>query len=132
MLTWRKLPACYKIFGIYNFSARKTLLINVFTLLHSFAVLTGGPLTGTYRLRQFHFHWGQTDEQGSEHTVDGRQYASEVKSRKEKSKSSFQSPVTCIILKAYVDTFDNYFILQKQCHLCMCKADFARANWILW
>ncbi|XP_074740002.1 carbonic anhydrase 1-like isoform X1 [Strix uralensis] len=42
------------------------------------SVLTGGPLTGTYRLRQFHFHWGQTDEQGSEHTVDGRKYASEL------------------------------------------------------
>ncbi|PKU28847.1 hypothetical protein llap_20849 [Limosa lapponica baueri] len=36
------------------------------------SVLTSGPLAGTYRLRQFRFHWGQTDEQGSEHTVDGR------------------------------------------------------------
>ncbi|KAM6281290.1 carbonic anhydrase 1-like [Porphyrio hochstetteri] len=42
------------------------------------SVLTGGPLTGTYRLRQFHFHWGQTDNQGSEHTVDGTKYASEL------------------------------------------------------
>ncbi|NXL95378.1 CAH1 anhydrase, partial [Alectura lathami] len=42
------------------------------------SVLTGGPLAGTYRLRQFHFHWGQTDEQGSEHLVDGREYASEL------------------------------------------------------
>ncbi|KFZ49515.1 Carbonic anhydrase 1, partial [Antrostomus carolinensis] len=42
------------------------------------SVLTGGPLTGIYRLRQFHFHWGQTDEQGSEHTVDGKKYASEL------------------------------------------------------
>ncbi|XP_068252325.1 carbonic anhydrase 1-like isoform X1 [Nyctibius grandis] len=42
------------------------------------SVLTGGPLTGTYRLRQFHFHWGQNDEQGSEHTVDGQKYASEL------------------------------------------------------
>ncbi|NXW64968.1 CAH1 anhydrase, partial [Eurystomus gularis] len=53
------------------------------------SVLTGGPLTGTYRLRQFHFHWGQSDEQGSEHTVDGRKYASEVESMKKKS--SFQN-----------------------------------------
>ncbi|NWT43278.1 CAH1 anhydrase, partial [Chroicocephalus maculipennis] len=42
------------------------------------SVLTGGPLTGTYRLRQFHFHWGQTDDQGSEHAVDGKKYASEL------------------------------------------------------
>lgn len=86
ILTWRKLLGCYKIFEIYNFPVRKNLLIDVFTILDAFAVLTGGPLTGTYRLRQFHFHWGQTDEQGSEHTVDGRKYASEVESMKEKSK----------------------------------------------
>ncbi|NXI95633.1 CAH1 anhydrase, partial [Psophia crepitans] len=55
------------------------------------SVLTGGPLTGTYRLRQFHFHWGQTDGQGSEHTVDGMKYASEVQSMREKSKSVFQT-----------------------------------------
>ncbi|KFQ50960.1 Carbonic anhydrase 1, partial [Pelecanus crispus] len=42
------------------------------------SVLTGGPLNGTYRLWQFHFHWGQTDEQGSEHTVGVRKYASEL------------------------------------------------------
>ncbi|NXV86840.1 CAH1 anhydrase, partial [Calonectris borealis] len=42
------------------------------------SVLTGGPLTGTCRLQQFHFHRGQTDEQGTEHTVDGREYASEL------------------------------------------------------
>uniref|UniRef100_A0A8B9M672 carbonic anhydrase n=1 Tax=Accipiter nisus TaxID=211598 RepID=A0A8B9M672_9AVES len=40
-------------------------------------VLNGRPLTGTYRLWQFHFHWGQNDEQGLEHTVDGRKYASD-------------------------------------------------------
>lgn len=97
MLTWRKLLAHYKIFKIYNLPVNRTLLIDVFTILHAFAVLTGGPLTGVYRLRQFHFHWGQTDEQGSEHTVDGKKYASEVKSMKEKSKSSFQSLVTYII-----------------------------------
>ncbi|XP_032629160.1 carbonic anhydrase 1-like isoform X2 [Chelonoidis abingdonii] len=42
------------------------------------SVVTGGPLTGNYRLHQFHFHWGQTDDHGSEHTVDGEKYASEV------------------------------------------------------
>uniref|UniRef100_A0A8C8RM47 Carbonic anhydrase n=1 Tax=Pelusios castaneus TaxID=367368 RepID=A0A8C8RM47_9SAUR len=42
------------------------------------SVVTGGPLTGNYRLNQFHFHWGQTDDYGSEHTVDGAKYASEL------------------------------------------------------
>nr|XP_013812329.1 PREDICTED: carbonic anhydrase 13-like isoform X2 [Apteryx mantelli mantelli] len=41
-------------------------------------VLTGGPLSGTYRLRQVHFHWGSSDEAGSEHAVDGMKYAAEL------------------------------------------------------
>uniref|UniRef100_A0A4X1UF53 Carbonic anhydrase 2 n=1 Tax=Sus scrofa TaxID=9823 RepID=A0A4X1UF53_PIG len=42
-------------------------------------VLEGGPLAGTYRLIQFHFHWGSSDGQGSEHTVDKKKYAAEVR-----------------------------------------------------
>ena len=41
-------------------------------------VLRGGPLTGSYRLRQFHLHWGSADDHGSEHVVDGVRYAAEV------------------------------------------------------
>ncbi|XP_062935615.1 carbonic anhydrase 2 [Cynocephalus volans] len=42
------------------------------------AVLKGGPLDGTYRLVQFHFHWGSADGHGSEHTVDKMKYAAEL------------------------------------------------------
>ncbi|KFR05141.1 Carbonic anhydrase 1, partial [Opisthocomus hoazin] len=42
------------------------------------SVLTGKPLTETPKLQQFCFLWGQTDGQGSEHTVDGRKCASEA------------------------------------------------------
>ncbi|XP_029078871.1 carbonic anhydrase 13 isoform X4 [Monodon monoceros] len=42
------------------------------------SVLRGGPLTGSYRLRQFHLHWGSTDDHGSEHVVDGMRYAAEL------------------------------------------------------
>ncbi|WAR30540.1 CAH2-like protein, partial [Mya arenaria] len=43
-------------------------------------VLTGGPLgKDEYRLEQFHLHWGAEDGRGSEHTVDGKMYASEVR-----------------------------------------------------
>ncbi|XP_063306415.1 carbonic anhydrase 1-like [Pelobates fuscus] len=42
------------------------------------SVLSDGPLTGYYRLRQFHFHWGTTDEDGSEHVIDGRVYPAEM------------------------------------------------------
>ncbi|XP_053414998.1 carbonic anhydrase 13 isoform X2 [Nycticebus coucang] len=42
------------------------------------SVLCGGPLAGSYRLRQFHLHWGSTDDHGSEHVVDGVRYPAEL------------------------------------------------------
>lgn len=48
--------------------------VNIF----AFAELTGGPLDGTYVLEQFHCHWGSSDEEGSEHTVNGKKFAGEV------------------------------------------------------
>ncbi|KPP57749.1 carbonic anhydrase-like [Scleropages formosus] len=42
------------------------------------STLTGGPISGTYRLRQFHFHWGASDDRGSEHTVDGAKFPAEL------------------------------------------------------
>ena len=35
-------------------------------------------MDGEYELWQFHAHWGSEDGQGSEHTVDGKNYAAEV------------------------------------------------------
>ncbi|XP_075684212.1 carbonic anhydrase 13-like [Rhinoderma darwinii] len=42
------------------------------------SVLSDGPLTGYYRLRQFHFHWGSSDRDGSEHVIDGHVYPAEL------------------------------------------------------
>lgn len=42
------------------------------------SVLKGGALEGTYRLKQFHFHWGSCDGHGSEHTVNGHKYEAEL------------------------------------------------------
>ncbi|KAM3928926.1 carbonic anhydrase 13-like [Leptodactylus fuscus] len=42
------------------------------------SVITNGPLTGYYRLRQFHFHWGSSDKDGSEHVIDGHEYPAEM------------------------------------------------------
>lgn len=33
--------------------------------------LDGGPLSGSYILDQLHFHWGETDNNGTEHCIDG-------------------------------------------------------------
>uniref|UniRef100_A0AC11E0R5 Carbonic anhydrase 7 n=1 Tax=Ovis aries TaxID=9940 RepID=A0AC11E0R5_SHEEP len=41
-------------------------------------VVSGGPLDGPYRLKQFHFHWGKKHGVGSEHTVDGKSFPSEL------------------------------------------------------
>ncbi|KYO48335.1 carbonic anhydrase 3-like [Alligator mississippiensis] len=41
-------------------------------------VLRGGPVQGAYRLRQLHFHWGSSDDHGSEHIIDGVKHAAEL------------------------------------------------------
>uniref|UniRef100_A0AAQ4QVS2 Alpha-carbonic anhydrase domain-containing protein n=1 Tax=Gasterosteus aculeatus aculeatus TaxID=481459 RepID=A0AAQ4QVS2_GASAC len=41
------------------------------------STLKGGPLQDTFRLCQFHFHWGESNAWGSEHTVDRRLFPAE-------------------------------------------------------
>jgi len=40
--------------------------------------VSGGHLSGIYELVGFHFHWGDSDSVGSEHTIDGKAYPVEV------------------------------------------------------
>ncbi|XP_056440292.1 carbonic anhydrase 1-like [Gadus chalcogrammus] len=42
------------------------------------STLKDGPISGVYRLKQFHFHWGGSDDHGSEHTISGTKYAAEL------------------------------------------------------
>lgn len=42
------------------------------------STLRDGPISGIYRLKQFHFHWGASDDKGSEHTVAGKMYPAEL------------------------------------------------------
>ncbi|XP_013027987.2 carbonic anhydrase 3-like isoform X1 [Anser cygnoides] len=68
----------------YDPGAAKTILNNgrtcrvVFDDSFDRSVLRGGPLTGAYRLRQLHLHWGSSDDHGSEHVIDGVKYAAEL------------------------------------------------------
>ncbi|XP_072022289.1 carbonic anhydrase 1-like [Amphiura filiformis] len=39
--------------------------------------IRGGPLDATYQTSKVNFHWGETDELGSEHSVLGRKYPGE-------------------------------------------------------
>lgn len=38
----------------------------------------GGGLDQVYRLVQYHFHWGENDNEGSEHTLGGLRYPAEL------------------------------------------------------
>ncbi|GFT66734.1 carbonic anhydrase 1 [Nephila pilipes] len=40
--------------------------------------LSGGPLSDSYELVQFHSHWGNDTSCGSEHTIDGKSFAGEL------------------------------------------------------
>nr|QFP92282.1 carbonic anhydrase [Archivesica packardana] len=40
--------------------------------------VTGGGLPGTFVAQQFHFHWGATDERGSEHNINGKHFPMEM------------------------------------------------------
>uniref|UniRef100_A0A670IJM5 Carbonic anhydrase n=2 Tax=Podarcis muralis TaxID=64176 RepID=A0A670IJM5_PODMU len=40
--------------------------------------VSGGPLEDPYRLKQFHFHWGASQDSGSEHTIDGNPFPCEL------------------------------------------------------
>ncbi|KAK1163391.1 carbonic anhydrase 5A, mitochondrial [Acipenser oxyrinchus oxyrinchus] len=42
------------------------------------STLSGGPLLNQYRLCQFHFHWGESNAVGSEHTIDGILFPAEL------------------------------------------------------
>ncbi|KAK0047511.1 carbonic anhydrase 2, partial [Biomphalaria pfeifferi] len=41
-------------------------------------LLSGGNLPDTYKLEQFHFHWGGKDSNGSEHLIDGKYFPMEL------------------------------------------------------
>ncbi|OBS59096.1 hypothetical protein A6R68_09779 [Neotoma lepida] len=77
-------PALQPLSVCYDQATSKKILNNGHSFNVEFddsqdcAVLKGGPLNGTYRLIQFHFHWGSSDGHGSEHTVNKTKYAAEM------------------------------------------------------
>ncbi|XP_015223702.1 carbonic anhydrase 5A, mitochondrial isoform X2 [Lepisosteus oculatus] len=42
------------------------------------STISGGPLKDQYRLCQFHFHWGENNAWGSEHTIDRKLFSAEL------------------------------------------------------
>lgn len=54
--------------------------------------ISGGPMESDYHLKQFHFHWGSESSHGSEHKIDGKVFAAEV--RMVRAQSSCNSIIT--------------------------------------
>lgn len=40
--------------------------------------ITGGPLSYKYQVYEIHIHYGQQDEMGSEHSINGYSFPAEV------------------------------------------------------
>lgn len=77
-------PSLMPLHFSYDPSSAKVIINSGHTFTLEFddgedkSVLSGGPLHGTYRLRQLHFHWGPCDDYGAEHKVNGTDYAAEL------------------------------------------------------
>lgn len=74
-------------FTLTNYDSKINDSFTVFNDGHGFKVtfpakfynVTKGGLPGNFTTAQFHIHWGKVDERGSEHTVDKKEYAAEVR-----------------------------------------------------
>lgn len=77
-------------------------------------VMRGGPLDNAYRLKQFHFHWGGKGCQGSEHTVEGKTYASELHlvhwnaAKYQTFGEAAQAPDGLAVLGIFLETGDDH------------------------
>jgi len=72
------LNPCYS--QLQNFSLENnghTAQVALKADMTSTCTMTGGLLQETYTFGQMHFHWGSTDDTGSEHSVNGHKYVME-------------------------------------------------------
>ncbi|XP_014612121.1 PREDICTED: carbonic anhydrase 13-like [Polistes canadensis] len=64
----------------------------------AYPLIKGGPLTNTYKFHSMMFHWGPSDNEGSEHTINDVRYAMELQFVH--VKSDLFSPFQAAILNA--------------------------------
>ena len=74
-------------FTLKNYDSTPMVEFTVKNNGHGFAIsgfpannyeVSGGGLGYVYTTAQFHLHWGSDNTRGSEHTLDGNQFAAEV------------------------------------------------------
>jgi len=79
-----------------------TYIVATFNLDGASSVMTsGGGLEYIYDLVQFHFHWGATNDAGSEHLVEGKSYPLEVRLLHSLCMKTVM-PIERIIPRAYI------------------------------
>ncbi|XP_030852769.1 carbonic anhydrase 12-like [Strongylocentrotus purpuratus] len=80
--TKRKEWAPLELNGYGDTDGKRMTLTNLGTtvelMLEGNYTIRGGGLGGTYVADQVHFHWGFSNEQGSEHVLDRRKYPAEM------------------------------------------------------
>ncbi|VDK88549.1 unnamed protein product [Onchocerca ochengi] len=74
---------------------------------HKRPYISGGGLNGTYHLVQFHFHWSQRNDTGSEHTIASLHYPGEVHLVHLKKDASPDEVNTIAVVGVFI-RFDNY------------------------
>merc|ERR1711951_109040 len=81
--------------------------------------LKGGALQGEYQLWQFHAHWGDCNEKGSEHTVEGKMYPAELhlvhwnKSKYSSPNEAAGEPDGLAVLGIFLEVGDKHEELDK-------------------
>ena len=76
-----------------------------------FLGLEGGPLEHKYKVAQFHFHWGKTNETGSEHRINDKMYAAEVCSTDRQFETKYNA----------ICKMDNYLIFNLKALYKICQ-----------
>ncbi|XP_041818221.1 carbonic anhydrase 4-like [Chelmon rostratus] len=80
------------------------------TLKEGSVEVSGGGLGYVYSTLQFHFHWGSTSHEGSEHTVDSHRYQMEmhiVNKRKDLNiDAALQTPNGLAVLGFFIEAMD--------------------------
>ncbi|EJW81586.1 eukaryotic-type carbonic anhydrase [Wuchereria bancrofti] len=69
--------------------------------------ISGGGLNGTYQLSQFHFHWSQQNDTGSEHTIASLHYPGELHLVHIKKEPSPDEVNTIAVVAAFIKLDDH-------------------------
>lgn len=65
--------------GILKVIISLKVVFNPYSNANITLAFNGSNFTETFYLKQFHFHWGENNYQGSEHQIESVKYPLEVK-----------------------------------------------------